>query len=229
VTHVLLAIDDATLCDSANEYLSRQGYLTSTTTTREAVDRVCQDEGADVLILDALGCAEETCSALRCVSAIPLIVLTSRDDSEERARGLDAGADDYLVKPFNPRELMARIRVVVRRASFESAGSAQAQPHAYYFGDWCLEVPSRTLRHADGSAHALTGSEFRLLEALVTHPRELLPFDRSIAPRMSRMRQILRDRKMIRCLYGAGYLFESDVVTDYLLLAPGREASWLVR
>jgi hypothetical protein len=68
-----------------------------------------------------------------------------------------------------------------------------------------------------------------LLEALVTHPRELLPFDRNIAPQMSRMRRILRDQKLIRCLYGAGYIFEADVVTDYLVLLPGREASWLVR
>ena len=237
---ILLAIDDATLCDSASDYLSRQGYLTSTAASREAADRVGREEdGADVLILDAVGCEEEAllaCSAVRTVSAIPLIVLTWRDDSEERVKGIDAGADDYLVKPFNPRELMARIRVVSRRASFARAGLAVREPHGYCFGEWRLDVLSHTLRHSDGSAQILTASEYRLIEVLVTCAGELLPrtrllwclhgrewsrYEHSIEARMSRMRRLLRDSRsrgsgrLIRSVYGAGYVFESAVAPDY--------------
>lgn len=245
--HILLAIDDATLCDSASKYLVRQGYRTSTAASAEAASRVSCEQSADVLVVDAVGCAEEAlrvCSAVRRVSWVPIIVLTSRDDSEERVRGLDAGVDDYLVKPFNPRELMARIKVVSRRAAFARRETAMPQPQRYWFGEWRLDVPSRSLRHADGAVEVLTASDFRLLEALVTHAQELLPradllrllhgpewdrFHHSIAARMSRMRRLLRDNRgsgtLIRSVYGAGYVFECSVVADYLLLAPGSDES----
>jgi DNA-binding response OmpR family regulator len=181
---------------------------------------------------------------VRSVSPLPIIVLTHRDDSDERVRGLEAGIDDYLIKPFNPRELMARIRVVSRRAAFSQQAISRPDPHGYRFGEWRLDVPSRTLWHSDGSAQGLTASDFRLLETLVTHAQKLLSvvellqllhgaewqrFPESLATRMSRMRQLLRDRGAIRSVYGAGYVFERAVETDYLLLPPGNDASWLVR
>jgi two-component system OmpR family response regulator len=201
----------------------------------------------DVLILDAAGCEQDSlrvCRAVRSFSPVPIIVLTSRDDSDERVRGLEAGIDDYLVKPFNPRELMARIRVVSRRAAFAQWASARPEHHGYRFGEWRLDVPSRTLWHSDGSAQVLTASDFRLLETFVTHAQKLVSvvellrllhgpewqrFPESLATRMSRLRQLLRDRGAIRSVYGAGYVFERAVETDYLLLPPGSEASWLVR
>jgi two-component system OmpR family response regulator len=140
---------------------------------------------------------------------------------------------------------MARIKVVSRRASFARRESAPPKPCGYRFGKWWLDVPGRSLRHSDGSVEVLTASEFRLLETLVTHAQELLSreellrllhgsewhrFHHSIAARMSRMRRLLRDNEMIRSVYGAGYIFESAVMTDYEpLLPPGSEASWLVR
>jgi two-component system OmpR family response regulator len=249
--HVLLAIDDAALCGSASDYLNRQGYLTSSATSGEAINRVSQEGAADVLVVDASGCADDAlrvCSAIRTVSAVPMILLSARDDSEERIRGLDAGADDCLVKPFNPRELMARIKVVCRRASFSPR--PDNAPRGYRFGEWRLDVPSHTLEHADGSTRILTASEFRLLEALLTHPQQQLSrarllqllhgdawrrYQRSIEARMSRMRRMLREsanpaaQTLIRSVYGAGYVFESSVTKDYLLLPPGRDASWLLR
>ena len=250
--HVLLAIDDSALRSSASDYLNRQGYLTSTAASGDALSKVHQGGGgADVVVVDAVGSAENAlrvCSAVRTVSAVPMIVLTERDDAEERIRGLDAGADDYLVKPFNPRELMARIKVVCRRASFSQR--ADSAPRGYRFGEWRLDIASHTLEHSDGSTHILTATEFRLLEALVAHPQEVLSrarllqllhgpewrrYQHSLEARMSRMRRLLREsgspaaQTLIRSVYGAGYVFESFVAKDYLLLPPGRDASWLVR
>jgi two-component system OmpR family response regulator len=252
--HILLAIDDASLCDSASDYLNRQGYLTSTAASDEAASRIEREGGADFLVVDAAGCEEDAlrvCSAVRSVSpSVPIIVLSSRDDSEERVRGLDAGVDDYLVKPFNPRELIARIKVVSRRASFAQREPGESHPNGYRFGEWRLDVPSRTLHHADGSVQMLAGADFRLLEAFVTHAQELLPraqllqllhgaawnrYQHSIETRVSRLRRLLRDnrgagaRTLIRSVYGTGYVFEGPVEKDYLLLPPGRDSSCDVR
>lgn len=200
MSHISLAIDDATRCP--------------------------------VVVVDAVGGAEETlrvCFAIRSVSAVPIIVLSARDDSEERIRGFDAGADDYLVKPFNPRELRARIKVVARRASFAPGGSVAQASQGYRFGNWRLDVPSHTLRHAQGTVRVLTASEFRLLEAFVKHAQKVLPrshllqilhggewqrYEKSIEARMSRMRRLLRSETLIRSVYGVGYVFDSPVVTD---------------
>lgn len=249
--HILLAIDDATLRESASDYLNRQGCFTFTAESREAARNVLQEEGADCLVVEAAGGAEDTlcvCSAVRGVSGIPIIVLSFRDDSEERARGLEAGIDDYLVVPFNPRELMARIKVVSRRAAFAPVN--RMEPCGYRFGEWRLDALSRTLHHSDGSVKILTASDFRLLETLVMHAHEILPrshllqvlhgrewyrYEHSIEARMSRMRRLLRGNcgsrsgTLIRSVRRAGYLFESRVETNYSLLPPGRDASWLVR
>ena len=245
-SRILLAIDDTNVRESARDYLSRNGYLTSTAASREAAGRVGQGS-ADLIIVDAEGRHDESlrvCHAVRRFSEVPIIVLSSRDDSEERIRGFEAGADDYLVKPFNPRELIGRIKAVSRRAALAQGASATSDVRGYSFGDWRLDVASRALQHTDGSAHVLSASDFRLLEALVTHAQELLPrehilhvlhgrdwrrFEYSIEARMSRMRRLLRSRALIRNVYGAGYIFECAVVPDYLPLPPGREASWLVR
>lgn len=244
-SRILLAVDDASVCESARDYLSRNGYLTSTAASREAVSRVGQGS-ADLLVVDVAGHHEEAlrvCQAVRSVSEVPIIVLSSRDDSEERIKGFDAGADDYLVKPLNLRELMGRIRAVSRRASLAHRESV-TEPRGYSFGDWRLDGVSHTLHHTDGSAHVLSASDFRLLEVLVTHAQQAVPrerilrilhgpgwqrFECSIEARMSRLRQLLRSRKLIRSVYGAGYVFESAVVPDYLPLPPGSDASWLVR
>jgi two-component system, OmpR family, response regulator len=198
MNHVVLAIDDATRCP--------------------------------VVVVDAAGSAEDAlrmCSAIRSVSSVPIIVLSARDDSEERIRGLDAGADDYLVTPLNPRELRARIKVVARRASFAPGGSVKPTPRSYRFGKWRLDVPSHTLHHADGAVRILTAAEFQLLEALVQNARQVLPRDRygpSVEVRMSRMRRLLRSETLIRSVYGVGYIFDSPVETDYQP-AFGSEAS----
>lgn len=245
--HILLAIDDTNVRTSVGDYLARNGYRTSTAASREVASRVEQGGSADLLVVDTAGCHEDVlrvCHAVRGVSGIPIIVLSSHDDSEERIRGFDAGADDYLVKPFNPRELVGRIKAVSRRVSLAQGVSSMAQLRGYRFGEWRLDILSRTLRHSDGSSQTLTATDFRLVEALVTHALELLPrkdvlqilhgsdwqrFESSIEARMSRMRKLLRSRELIRSVYGAGYLFASAVEPDYLLLPPGRDDNCDVR
>jgi DNA-binding response OmpR family regulator len=231
--HILLAIDDQLVCESAGAYLNRNGYLTSTARSREAADRARGD--AEFLIVDAEGSAEEAlrvCHAVRGVSAVPIIVLSARDDVEERIRGFDAGADDYLVKPFNPRELIGRIKAVSRRAAFARREPAEPEPRGYSFGEWRLDVLSHSLRHSDGTVRVLTSSEFRMLEALVMHAGELVPrtdilqilygpgwrrSEHGIETRMTRMRRLLRSRTLLRNVYGEGYVLEADVVPDYLV------------
>ena len=240
-SHILLAIDDASVRESARDYLSRNGYLTSIAASGEAVSRVVEQGSADLLVVDAAGCHEDAlrvCHAVRSVSEVPIIVLSSRDDSEERISGFDAGADDYLVKPFNLRELVGRIKAVSRRAS------AKSKVIGYSFGDWRLDVLSHTLQHTDGSARVLTASDYRLLEALVIRAQETLShehllqilhgadwrrFECSIEARMSRMRRLLRSRALIRNVYGEGYVFESAVAPNYALLPPGNDESCWAR
>jgi two-component system OmpR family response regulator len=234
--HILLAIDDAMLRTWASDYLSHQGYLTFA--ARGTTECVLQEESADCLIIETEGGGEDVprmCSAIRDVSMIPIIVLSSRDDSEERLRALEAGADDYLVTPFNPRELTARIRVVSRQTALRPSRGFEPEPRGYRFGEWRLDMLSHTLQHSDGSVQMLTMSEFRLLEALVKSERELLPrahllrilhgsawrdYPRGIEVRMSRMRRLLRANRsarsgtLIRSIRGEGYVFEGTVVPD---------------
>ncbi|MCE1185418.1 response regulator transcription factor [Zoogloea sp.] len=154
------------------------------------------------------------------------LILTGRDGLTDRVLGLELGADDYLVKPFEPRELVARVRSILRRYQ-KTASHEQGQHTQACFADWRFELGSLSLRHADGRSATLSAAEAALLQSLLRRPnkiltreqligeRELDPFDRSIDVRISRLRRKLeidpQDPKIIKTVYGAGYLLSASV------------------
>jgi two-component system, OmpR family, response regulator len=152
-------------------------------------------------------------------------MLTALGEEIDRIVGLEVGADDYLSKPFSARELVGRIKAILRRTAHMPRDPVQSAATIYSFGDWKLDTTARALTHADGSQHPLSGAEFRLLAILLAHPtrvlsrsqlmellrgRDIDPFDRSVDVRISRLRQVLRDDarspKIIKTVYGEGYV-----------------------
>ena len=158
-------------------------------------------------------------------ASVPKVIVTGRGNITDRVVGLEVGADDYIVKPFEPRELVARIRAVLRRVRQTPKGPTPAKP-LVCFGDWSADFDGCTLSHADGEVVQMSSSEASLLHALVSAPGRVLsrsqlldattgrsdePFDRSMDARISRLRKKLRDNtkspEIIRTVYGAGYVF----------------------
>jgi two-component system OmpR family response regulator len=164
------------------------------------------------------------CRELRATSQVPILMLTALGEEIDRIVGLEVGADDYLPKPFSPRELVGRIKAILRR-TVHMPRDPELPARGYRFGDWRLDTTTRTLTHTDGATQSLSGAEFRLLTVLLAHPtrvlsrqqlmellrgRDMDPFDRSVDVRISRLRQALRDDarapKIIRTVYGEGYV-----------------------
>jgi two-component system OmpR family response regulator len=173
------------------------------------------------------------CRALRASSQLPIIMLTARGDDVDRILGLELGADDYVPKPFKPRELLARITAVLRRTAHVLREPLPADVRCYRFAGWQLDTTARALTDEGGNTVALSGAEFRLLAVLLAHAgqvlsrlqlmellrgRDLDPFDRSIDQRVSRLRQILRDDArsplIIKTVYGEGYVIGVPVATE---------------
>jgi two-component system OmpR family response regulator len=173
------------------------------------------------------------CREIRERSQVPIIMLTALGDEPDRILGFEAGADDYVVKPFNPQELLVRIRAVLRRTAHAPRDPDAAEVRGYRFAGWRLDTTSRTLKRPDGIDVALNGAEYRLLAILLAHPsrvlsrpqimelargRDLDPFDRSIDVRISRLRQTLgddaRSAAIIKTVYGEGYVIGVAVEPD---------------
>jgi two-component system OmpR family response regulator len=152
-------------------------------------------------------------------------MLTALGEEVDRIVGLEVGADDYLAKPFNPRELLGRIKAILRRTAYMPRDPVPESVRGYRFGAWELDTTTRELKHKDGTTVSLSGAEFRLLAVLLAHPKRVLsraqlmdllrgrdldPFDRSIDVRISRLRQTLRDEAraptIIKTVYGEGYV-----------------------
>src|SRR5687767_5909567 len=165
------------------------------------------------------------CRELRAHSQVPVLMLTALAEEVDRIVGLEVGADDYLAKPFSPRELVGRIKAILRRTAYMPREPGADAAKGYSFGEWRLDTTARTLTHVDGTEIALGGAEFRLLSVLLAHPKRVLsrvqlmellrgrdidPFDRSIDVRISRLRQTLRDDAraptIIKTIYGEGYV-----------------------
>ncbi|MEZ5840026.1 MAG: response regulator transcription factor [Hyphomicrobiales bacterium] len=163
-------------------------------------------------------------------TTVPRVVVTGRGNLTDRIVGLEIGADDYIVKPFEPRELVARVRAVLRRSRITSESAGKSQAKTVRFGDWTADFDACTLHHADGSTVKLSSAESSLLAAMVRSAGRVLsrsqlldattgradePFDRSMDARISRLRRKLRDDprspQIIRTVYGAGYLFSLKV------------------
>jgi two-component system OmpR family response regulator len=230
---VLVVDDDAEIRDLLREYLQKQGYRVSAVADGRAMRAAIEVGRPDVIVLDLMMPGEDglaLCRDLRARSEVPIIMLTARGDETDRIVGLEMGADDYLPKPFNPRELLARIRSVLRRARSLPQNLEPPEVAAYRFAGWTLDVATRNLAAPDRVVVPLGGTEFRLLRVFLDHPNRVLtrdqlidfmlsrdaaPFDRAIDVQVSRLRQRLRDDArdpaLIRTVRGQGYVFAAPV------------------
>lgn len=232
--HILLVDDEPTIRTPLASYLKKNGFRV--TQTENATDARAQliARAIDLVVLDIMMPGEDglsLCRHIRANSDVPVILLTARTEDTERIIGLEMGADDYVSKPFNPRELVARIRVVLRRTGGGVVPQRAAELQNYGFGSWVLKSGERTLVGGDGIAVPLSTGEFNLLLALVTHPNQVLSrdhlldltqgreaqaFDRAIDNQVSRLRRKIEvDPKspvLIKTVWGGGYVLASDVV-----------------
>lgn len=228
---LLLVDDESALREPLAEYLSRQGFgVVQATGAAEARSRL-RDDTPDLVLLDIMMPGEDGLSLCRHLTEsrdIPVILLTARGEATDRIVGLEIGADDYVVKPFEPRELVARIRSVLRRASRN--GSPPAQDEAYAFEGWSLDPLKRRLTDPEGAIVAISSAEFRLLSAFLDHPRQVLDrdrlldmvqgreahlFDRAVDNQVSRLRRKIeadsRNPQLIQTVWGGGYMLAADV------------------
>ena len=230
---ILVVDDDLRLRDLLKRYLGEQGFAVDTVPDAAAMDRQMQRVRYDLMVLDLMLPGEDglaVCRRLRQAGdRIAVIMLTAKGDDVDRIVGLEMGADDYLAKPFNPRELVARIHAVLRRqAPPERPGAPSSQPQVVGFGPFELDLSTRTLRR-EGTPVPLTTGEFALLKVLVQHPREpmsrdklmelargreLESTDRSIDVQVSRLRKLLGEDpqapRYIQTVWGFGYVFVPD-------------------
>jgi len=230
-TRLLLVDDEASLRQPLADYLSRQGFaVTESASAAEARSRL-RDETPDLVLLDIMMPGEDGLSLCRhLVEAreLPVIFLTARGEPTDRIVGLEIGADDYVVKPFEPRELVARIRSVLRRTA---RGAAEPEGNVpYQFEGWRLDPVKRRLVDPEGALVPISSVEFRLLKAFLDHPRQVLDrdrlldmvqgreahlFDRAVDNQVSRLRRKIevdsRDPQLIQTVWGGGYMLAADV------------------
>lgn len=225
--HVLIVDDDRDLCELISDYLSQSGFLVSSTGEGESMRQIISDQVFDLIILDLMLPGEDGLSLLKWLrmnDGPPVIIVSARGDEIDRVVGLEMGADDYLAKPFGPRELLARIRAVLRRSS----NDASAVEDSLSFGPFQLHLNNHTLTR-DHEVIQLTHGEFTLLRVLLQHPNQVLsrdqligllkgfdrsPFDRSIDIRVTRLRRKIEPNSekpvYLRTIWGEGYLFSPD-------------------
>jgi two-component system OmpR family response regulator len=231
--HILIVDDEVEICELVQEYLTGQSYRVSVAYDGGGLRRVMSAGDVDLLILDLVLRGEdglELARMLRAESNIPIIILTGKGDPVDRIVGLEMGADDYLAKPFHLRELLARVRSVLRRtAGTAAAGEAPSRTLARFAG-WSLDLASRELTSPSGEEVRLTAGEFDLLAVLVTNANQVLsrdrlldltrnreagPFDRTIDVQVGRLRRKLGDdpqtARLIKTVRGGGYVFSAPV------------------
>jgi two-component system OmpR family response regulator len=229
--HVLVVDDDAEIRRLLGEYLERNGFRVSLATDGREMRRTLDASRPDLVVLDLMLPGDDgfaLCRDLRARSNLPVIMLTARAEEIDRIVGLEMGADDYLAKPFNPRELLARVKSILRRT--RALPPAHVKSHRVRFAGWILDLVARQLVAPDGLVVALSGAEFRLLSVFVEHPnrvldrnqlmdlslgRESAPFDRSIDVQVSRLRTRLRDDgrepRIIKTVRNEGYVLAATV------------------
>jgi two-component system OmpR family response regulator len=228
---LLLVDDEAGLREPLAEYLSRQGFAVAQAASAAEARSHLRDAGVDLVLLDIMMPGEDGLSLCRHLAetrAIPTILLTAKGEATDRIVGLEIGADDYVVKPFEPRELVARIRSVLRRA--DRGGPLPAEADLFEFDGWRLDPLRRRLCDQDGALVSISSVEFRLLMAFVEHPRQVLHrerlldlvqgreahlFDRAVDNQVSRLRRKIeidsRNPVLIQTVWGGGYMLAADV------------------
>ncbi len=227
--NILVVDDDDKLRDLVIRYLTEEGFSVSGVIDGAAMDAFIEKNPVDLVVLDLMLPGEDGLSIarrLRNDHDMPIIILSARGDEIDRIVGLEVGADDYLPKPFNPRELLARVRAVLRRADNHTGDTDPSQAHkSYRFGDFTLDLLSHSLIRANKIVE-LTPGDFALLEAFVTRPNRIMtrdsliellkgyersPYDRSIDVRVTRLRKKIEPNlehpQFIRTIWGRGYMF----------------------
>nr|NUR36543.1 response regulator [Sphingomonas sp.] len=229
--HLLVVDDERDILDPLAVYLSRNGFRVSKARDAGAAREIIAARAIDIALIDIMMPGEDGLSLtafIRATAKMPIILLTAKAEETDRIFGLELGADDYVVKPFSPRELVARIKAVLRRSSNDRVKAADAD--AFAFGDWVLRTGERALIGKDGREVALSSGEYNLLLAFLTHPkrvltrdqlldlsqgRELAVFERSIDNHISRLRKkiedVSADPKLIKTVWGGGYTLAVDV------------------
>jgi two-component system OmpR family response regulator len=229
--HILLVEDDAEISRMLTTVLAENGFAASAAASAPEMDRVLGRGEVDLVLLDVMLSGEDglsICRRLRTASAVPIIMLTALGEDVDRIIGLEIGADDYVTKPFNSRELVARIRAVLRRSAGEAGAANRLVP--LRFADWMIDPAARRLRDADGVEVALTSAEFDLLLAFCLRPGRVLsreqllelthgglagPIERSIDVHISRIRQKIESDPgsptLIKTVRLGGYIFTPQV------------------
>ena len=234
--HILLVDDDAQLRLLVARFLERYGFLVTSVedgpSARESLERGVFDLVVlDVMLPGMTGI--EICRELRATSNLPIIMLTARSDEISRIAGLEGGADDYVTKPFNPREFLARVRSLLRRARLNNPASGKTQPSRATFGQWSLDFLRRELVSPQGALIDLSTGEYDLLVVFIEHPNKVLsrdalmelakarmpdPLDRAIDVQISRLRKKLdlngEPGQFIKTVRGTGYMFAGPVIFE---------------
>ena len=226
--HILIVDDDAEIRSLLGEYLRKNGYQASLAADGKAMRAALLREKIDLVVLDVMLPGEDglsLCRRLRVESEMPIIMLTARGEETDRVVGLEMGADDYLAKPFSPRELVARIKSVLRRYRSLPRNLRADDARSVTFAGWRLDTIARHLLSPEGVVTSLGGVEYQLLRIFLSHPNQVLtrdqlmvlskgreadPLDRSIDIRVSRLRHRLRDDptepQIIKTVRGEGYV-----------------------
>ncbi|MDQ0394852.1 response regulator [Labrys monachus] len=233
-TLIAVVEDDPEIRSLVGSLLSREGFEVVLCGSGADLDRAIERRRVDLVVLDLMLPGEDglsICRRLRSTpTSTPVLMVTAKGDDLDRIIGLEVGADDYLPKPFNPRELVARVRAILRRTRGVHHVASTPPSEVYRFAGWSLDAASRELHDPEGRAVDLTGGEYDLLIALLTHPQRVLnrdqlldwtrgrsaaPFDRTIDVQLSRLRRKLGDDSrppsVIKTVRGGGYLFAPAV------------------
>lgn len=234
--HLLIVDDHRNIREPLAEFIRKHGYRVSQAANGQEAFAVLRREEIDLVILDILMPGEsglDVCRRIRETIGTPVILLTAVSDDMDKIIGLEMGADDYVTKPFNPRELVARIKGVLRRANALPRTYSKLEAGSIRFGDWLLNTNTQTLTNdrVPDQTTELSSIEFRLLTTFLRHPRILMTrdqlldhvsnrtatvFDRSIDNQVSRLRRKIetdpKKPRYIKTVWGGGYLFSCDVV-----------------
>lgn len=230
---ILIVDDDDEIRDLLSRFLVRHGYRVVTAADGVEMWRSLDSYPINLIVLDLMLPGEDglaLCQKLRVTSTLPLVMLTAIGDDADRIVGLELGADDYVTKPFNPRELLARIKAVLRRVDYAAVETQQNSLKGLEFDGWQLNLAKRELHSPDCVLIPLTANEFDLLVAFAEHPQQVLsrdqlleltkgydaaPFDRSVDVQLSRLRRKIepnpKEPMLIKTVRGGGYLFTPRV------------------
>ncbi len=231
--HILVVDDNREIRDLLAKFLAKDGFRVSTAGDGKAMLKVLGESKIDLIVLDLMLPGEDgltLCRQLRAESSIPVIMLTAKGEEIDRVVGLEMGADDYVAKPFSSRELLARIKAVLRRAQSLPPAQEPLEAGNIRFAGWILNTVKRVLESADGVIVPLSTGEYDLLLALIRHPQRVLnrdqlldltrgraaaPFDRSIDTQVSRLRRKIEENpkepKIVKTIWGGGYMFTPSV------------------